>query len=61
VSEHLKADQSQLTKTFALVACFASCSLSDPSWQRFPGKPCKEHKTHSRLSYALSNTHTFVL
>jgi len=29
VSEHLKADQSQLTKCFALVACFACCSLGD--------------------------------
>jgi len=31
VPEHLKADQSQLTKCFALVACFACCSLGDSS------------------------------
>jgi len=29
VSEHLHADQSQLTKCFALVACFVCCSLGD--------------------------------
>jgi len=29
VSEHLKADQSQLTTCFALVACFVCCSLGD--------------------------------
>jgi len=31
VSEHFKIDQSQLTKCFALVACFACCSLDDSS------------------------------
>jgi len=31
VSENLKADQSQLSKCFALVACFACCSLCDSS------------------------------
>jgi len=31
VSENLNADQSQLTKYFALVACFACCSLGDSS------------------------------
>ena len=31
VSEHLKAYRSQLTKCFALVACFACCSLGDSS------------------------------
>jgi len=29
VSEHLNTDKSQLTKCFALVACFACCSLVD--------------------------------
>ena len=29
VSEHLNTDQSQLTKCFALVTCFACCSLDD--------------------------------
>jgi len=29
VSEHLNADQSQLTKCFALVVCFACCSLDN--------------------------------
>jgi len=28
-SEHLKTDQFQLTECFALVACFACCSLGD--------------------------------
>ena len=31
VSEHLNTDQYQLTKCFALVACFACCSLDDSS------------------------------
>jgi len=31
VSEHLKRDQSQLTKCFALVACLACCSLGASS------------------------------
>jgi len=31
VSEHLNTDQSQMTKCFALVACFACCSLTIPS------------------------------
>ena len=31
VSEHLKTDQFQLTKCFALVVCFACCSLCDSS------------------------------
>jgi len=31
LSEHLNTDQSQLTKRFALVACFACCSLGDYS------------------------------
>jgi len=31
VSEHLKADQSQFAKCFALVAFFACCSLGDSS------------------------------
>jgi len=31
MSEHLKTDQSQLTKCFALVTCFACCSLDDSS------------------------------
>jgi len=31
VSEHLSIDQSQLTKCFALVACFACCSLGNSS------------------------------
>jgi len=31
VSEHLKTDRFQLTKCFALVACFACCSLGDSS------------------------------
>jgi len=31
VSEHLNTDQSQLTKCFALVACFACCRLGDYS------------------------------
>ena len=29
VSDHLNTDHSQLTKCFALVVCFACCSLSD--------------------------------
>jgi len=29
VSEHLNTDQPQLTKRFALVVCFACCSLDD--------------------------------
>jgi len=31
VSKHLNTDQSQLTKDFALVACFACCSLGNSS------------------------------
>jgi len=31
VFEHLNTDQSQLTKCFALVACFVYCSLGDSS------------------------------
>jgi len=31
VSEHLNTDQSQLAKCFALVDCFACCSLGDSS------------------------------
>jgi len=31
VSEHLNTDQSQLTKCFALVVCFACCSLDNSS------------------------------
>jgi len=31
VSEHLDTVQSQLTECFALVACFACCSLGDAS------------------------------
>jgi len=31
VSEHLNADQSQLTNCFALVGCFACCNLGDSS------------------------------
>jgi len=31
VFEHLNTDHSQLTKCFALVACFACCSLDDSS------------------------------
>jgi len=30
-SKHLNTDQSQLTKCFALVACFVCCSLGDCS------------------------------
>jgi len=31
VFEHLNTDQSQLAKRFALVACFACCSVGDSS------------------------------
>ena len=31
VSEHLNTDQSQLTKCFTLVVCFACCSIDDSS------------------------------
>jgi len=31
VSEHLKPDQSKLTKCFAFLVCFACCSLGDSS------------------------------
>jgi len=61
VPENLKADQSQLTNCFGLIQYFACCSLGDSSLQRCLGKPYKERKTHSRISCALTNTHTFAL
>jgi len=65
VSEHSHTGQSQLTKCFALVACFACCSLGSSSWRRYPSKSWKERKTHSRLTLScvlgLSNMHTIAL
>jgi len=60
VSEHLNTDQSQLTKCFALVACFACCSLGDSSFQRCPGKPCNERKTQSITSLMCSFKHVHI-
>ena len=63
VSEHLEAVQSQLTKCFVLVACFACCSLGDSSWQLCLAKPCKECKTQSQLPFlcVLFNMDAFIL
>jgi len=63
VTKHLNTDQSQSTKCFALVECFACCSLGDSSQHHCSGKPYKEHKTHSRLSLSCvaSNMCTFAL
>jgi len=41
VSEHLNTDQSQLSKCFALVACFICCSLGD---FRFPANSAARAK-----------------